>query len=89
MAFLTTLAVDDLESLLNDALCLLVPQALHAVHRADERILASLRVSELDGVGTGLVADQAADCASLVWMSVGFGRSCKRLGWCVVQRKER
>ena len=66
MAFLTTLAVDDLESLLDSSLGLLVSHNLHAEHRADERILASFRVSDLDGLGTGLVGDQAADLASLI-----------------------
>lgn len=66
MSFLTTLAVDDLESLLDGSLSLLVPHNLHAVHRADERILASFRVSELDGLRAGLVGDQAVDLASLI-----------------------
>lgn len=70
VAFLTSLAVDELDSLVDGSLSLLVTHHFHAVNRADERVFASFRVRESHRVGPSLVGDQGVDLAGLIWMSL-------------------
>lgn len=69
MAFLATLAVDDLESSADGSISLLVAHDFHRVHTsADEIVLVSARLRKSLRVRSGLVSDQRANFASLVGM---------------------
>ena len=70
MAFLTTLEVYDLKSLVDGLLGFLGPHNFKGVHSTDKRIFASFRVREFHRVGSSLVSDQTVDLASLIWMSL-------------------
>mgnify|MGYP000194427489 CR=1 FL=1 len=66
MALLTALTVDDLDSLSDGALCLVMMHDFHRVYRTDERIFSRLRLPELLDCTAGLVCDESSDFASLV-----------------------
>ena len=91
MAFLATLTIDDLEGLLNGSLSFLVSHSLHRVNRAYERVFASFRVRKFSWVRSGLVGDQCADLARLVWMSLLEHCQTQKLVWrkVVIQPLER
>ena len=70
MAFLATLAVDDLKSQVDSTGGFFVANDLHPVNGADEVVLACLSIGELRWAATSFVGDHGADFTSLVRMSL-------------------
>ena len=80
MAFLATLAVDDLESSGDGSISLLVAHDFHRVHTgADERVVGSACLRKSLRARSGLMSDQRANFASLVGMLLLIHRHANEL----------